>query len=263
VLQAQLRGKLTRKEEDLEDLLTSNVFGSAKYVPSEEALLPILATSIDINGNAPHIPVGAVSSVEYQFWPWVQEQSCKGCEPDVLVRIQFSNGKKMTTFIEAKYRSDKSSEATEAGSPTDQLAREWDNLARLADRENAIPFLLYITADMDLPNDSIAASRQEYVRKQKKDMNIFWISWRKLPNLLSSSRHQILKDLVEVLRRQELIFFEGIPKPEPADIEWTFKAETHWNWSTFRECLIEWTFELNEIYNWNYVVEAIKWGFNK
>jgi hypothetical protein len=176
VLQAQLREKLTRKEEDLEDLLTSNVFGSAKYVPSEDALLPLLATSIDMNGNAPCIPVGTVSSVKYQFWPWIQEQGCKGCEPDVLVRVQFSNGKKMTMFIEAKYRSDKSSEATDAGSPTDQLAREWDNLACLAARENAMPFLLYITADMGLPSDSIAASRQEYARKQKKDMNIFWIS---------------------------------------------------------------------------------------
>jgi hypothetical protein len=87
--------------------------------------------------------------------------------------------------------------------------------------------------------------------------------WRKLTNLFSSSKHQILKDLVEVLRHQGLIFFEGIPKPELADIEWSFKAEAHWNWLAFRECYIEWSFELNEIYNWNYIFEAIKWRFNK
>jgi hypothetical protein len=263
MLQAQLRGKLTRKEEDLEDLLTSNVFGSIKYVPSEDALLPLLATSIDIDGNAPFVALQPVSSTEYHFWPWVQEQGCEGCEPDVLARIRCLTGKNIIVFIEAKYLSDKSSEATEGDLPTDQLAREWDNLTCLADRENAMPLLLYVTADMGFPRKSVEESRQEYMRKRKKDMSVFWISWRKLPKLFSYARHQILNDLVEVLRRQGLIFFEGILKPELFNVEWSFKAEVHWNWSLFKGCCIMWSFGLHKSYNWSYVIGTIKWRFDR
>jgi hypothetical protein len=42
VLAAQLHGKLARSEEDLEDLLTSNVFGKFKYLPPELRLIPFL-----------------------------------------------------------------------------------------------------------------------------------------------------------------------------------------------------------------------------
>jgi hypothetical protein len=51
MLQAQLRGKLTRAEENMKDLLTSNVFGSIKYVPYEDGLLPLLANCQDENGD--------------------------------------------------------------------------------------------------------------------------------------------------------------------------------------------------------------------
>jgi hypothetical protein len=51
LLQAQLKGKLKRREEDMEDLLTSNVFGSIKYVLPQNGLSNILASSEDINGN--------------------------------------------------------------------------------------------------------------------------------------------------------------------------------------------------------------------
>ena len=46
LLQAQLRGKLTVEEERMEDLLTSNVFGSIKYLKPEEGLLPILQSTV-------------------------------------------------------------------------------------------------------------------------------------------------------------------------------------------------------------------------
>jgi len=40
MLQAMLHGKLTRKEEDLADLLTFNTFGLMKYLPPGAVLLP-------------------------------------------------------------------------------------------------------------------------------------------------------------------------------------------------------------------------------
>ena len=65
LLQAQLRGKLTREEEDMEDLLTSNVFGSIKYVTPEEGLLQLLLSSEDVNGETPIDSLQTVSEVQY------------------------------------------------------------------------------------------------------------------------------------------------------------------------------------------------------
>jgi hypothetical protein len=55
MLQAMLRGKLTRSEEGMEDLLTSNTFGVLKYLPPEAALLPFLRCAV----NAVHPLTGA------------------------------------------------------------------------------------------------------------------------------------------------------------------------------------------------------------
>jgi hypothetical protein len=261
MLQAQLKGKLTREEENLEDLLTSNVFGSIKYLPPEEGLLPILASSINIVGNAPAFALQPISNVKYEFWQGIKEPKCKGCEPDVLITLQLMNGQKIIVLVEAKYLSDKSSTANEEEAPEDQLACEWDNLLRLSERQKAIPILLYVTADFGYPRKSIEDSRTEYVRKRKEDMSVFWISWRKLPKLFSGKKQDILDDLVEVLQRQGLTFFEGISKPKLPDVKWPFKAMVNWNWSSYKECSFGWKYLSAKTYNWQYKVELAKWRF--
>jgi hypothetical protein len=42
-----IHGKLTREEEGMEDLLTSNIFGSMKYLPSYAILLSFLSLAKD------------------------------------------------------------------------------------------------------------------------------------------------------------------------------------------------------------------------
>ena len=263
MLQAQLRGKLTREEEDMEDLLTSNVFGSIKYIPPEEALLTLLTSSRDSDGNVPIHDPQSIASVEYKFWQWIQEPDCEGCEPDVLITIQLASEQKIIILVEAKYLSDKSSEANEQGAPTDQLAREWDNLTRLASREKATPIFLYVTADLGYPRKSIEDSHQEYFRKRKREMNVFWISWRKLPTLFSNAKEEILKDLVKVLRKQGLTFFEGITNLDPIDFKWLFRAVVNWDWSPYNECSIHWEFRTSKPYEWQHKVEPVEWRFEK
>jgi hypothetical protein len=263
MLQAQLKGKLTRKEEDLEDLLTSNVFGSIKYVPPEEGLLPLLASSIDKDGNVPTHALQPISTVKYEFWPWIQEQKCEGCEPDVLITAQLLNDHKIIVLVEAKYLSEKSSEANERETPEDQLAREWDNLTCLADREKATSILLYVTADIGYPKKSLEESRQEYRQKRKKDMSVFWISWRKLPKLFSDKKQDILSDLVEVLQRQGLTFYEGIADLRPIDIEWSFKAVVNWDWSSYVEYSTFWKYQASKTYNWQCKIEPAEWRFGE
>lgn len=246
MLAAQLRGKLTRREEDLEDLLTSNVFGSIRYVPSPDGLIPLLTSAESVNGSFPLKDLQILEFPEYEFWPNMQEQNCNRCEPDVLIHLTQNNGKKIIVLVEAKYRSGLSSEADETERPMDQLAREWDNLVNLAKRSNATPFLLYITADFSFPNKEINEAQQEFSKKRNKcispKMNILWTSWRKLSKLLPTQKHLILKDLVAVLRMQGLIFFEGISIPESIEpIKWSFQ---NFNWSRYQKFDSQWKFQL-------------------
>src|SRR3989304_1732492 len=108
MLAAQLRGKLTRKEEDLEDLLTSNVFGSIKYVPHENGLIPLLAAAEDSNGFNPLRSLPKISAVDYEFWPYLEDGNGNAREPDVLIRITYETKRQIIILVEAKYKSGKS-----------------------------------------------------------------------------------------------------------------------------------------------------------
>jgi hypothetical protein len=89
MLQAQLKGKLTREEQNLEDLLTSNVFGSFKYVSAEDGILPLLLNCQNDKGKPILTEKQIVEQVEYEFWPRLKELKDRECEPDVLITINF------------------------------------------------------------------------------------------------------------------------------------------------------------------------------
>lgn len=263
MLAAQLKGKLTREEGDLEDLLTSNVFGSAQYVPPEDGLIPILSSAESADGTLPLKNLQISGVPEYEFWPRLQEPGCIGCEPDLLIHITQDNGNKLIILVEAKYRSGKSSEADETESPMDQLAREWDNLIILARKTNATPFLLYITADFSYPKKEIEDAQQEFLKKRGAKIGVLWTSWRKLPNLLSAPEHLIIKDLVAILRGQGLIFFEGVSIPMDTEpIKWSFQDRAlNFNWFIYPTLDIQWKYQ-TFILDWNIKAYRIKWRFS-
>ena len=53
MLQAILKGKLSREQENMEDVLTSNVFGLLRYVQPQEGILKYLWLAEDNEGNQP------------------------------------------------------------------------------------------------------------------------------------------------------------------------------------------------------------------
>lgn len=250
MLAAQLRGKLTREEESLEDLLTSNVFGSIRYVPPEDGLIPLLSSAEEVNGTNPLKELPEISDVAYDFWRRLEEENCNPCEPDVLINIIHANKAQTTLLVEAKYKSGKSSESDEGDKPNDQLAKEWDNLVVLAKRNKLRPYLLYITADMGFPREDIESSQSDYFKTRGGKMDIVWISWRKMPIIFHDSRYEILKDLVKVLRRQGLTFFEGFKLEHVEAIKWQFHT-------LVKQPLIT---PLN--LNWSFSVPTIKWKYN-
>lgn len=248
----------------MEDLLVSNVFGSVKYLQPQKGLIPIISASEDVNGKGPSFAFETICDAKYQFWPWIKEQDCNGCQPDVLITIHLER-MKIILLIEAKYLSDKSSEEDAGIAPQDQLAREYDNLERKAKQEHAVPLLMYVTADIGYPKESIMASAKEYTAKRNMDMQVFWISWRKITRLfLNAKKDSILSDLAQILTDQGLVFFEGMPKLEPIRIDWSFNTVINWDWSFVQSFVISWRFEKTEKINWQqYETDTINWRFKK
>ena len=249
MLQALLKGKLSREQENMEDILTSNVFGLLKYVPPGEGLLNYLALAEDEDGNQPLKYLRSLNevsqdSISYEFWPWWKEPNCYGCEPDVVISLKISAQKKLLVLIEAKYLSGKSSEADEVDdTPTDQLAREWDNLSVMANTPDEHPVLIYLTAHYAYPNQDISGAISEFREKRQNSLSpvIYWLSWRHLYQMCENSQHPVLSDIKLLLYRLGLEFFDGIAM-DNVNVPWSFEVVFDWQ-AVSRIQKINWRFK--------------------
>src|ERR1039458_2574240 len=121
MLQALLRGKLSRDHEQIEDILTSNVFGLLKY-SDPRITLDFLERARLLNGERPwdrSIFGSSGVSIDWDFWPWWAEARCIGCEPDVVLTLQGQCNVRLLVLIEAKLYAGKSSFAEPEGPPAD------------------------------------------------------------------------------------------------------------------------------------------------
>lgn len=248
MIPALLHGKLSREQENMEDLLTSSVFGLLSYLPPAAGLLPFLEMAEDDAGEAPLagrlVPRPAQEVCDLRFWPKWCEVDCPACEPDVVLRLSLADSKRLILAVEAKYLSGKSSEADEAtAKPTDQLAREWLNLKAVASREGAEPVLVYLTTGLGRPHGEIRDSLRELSAKRPDDPSsvILWLSWRRLSQLKGD--HPILKDVRKLVERLGLTYFSGFGSFGPKlPLPWRFARWFRWhiepqpiNWSFTNE----------------------------
>jgi len=226
---AEIHGKIseagTNLSERMEDLLTSNVFGCMRYLPPEKALLPFLHIARSFYGNAFTI-TDRIVKVHYSFWPWLKSPGCIPCEPDVVLGLETEDHHVHLVLVEAKYYSGLSSEEDERPEPSDQLARELDNLDAVScvalgwkpELDIASRMLLFVTQHMGMPHDLLTQSVAEYRRKRNKDGDIFWTSWRFLPSILEKNlettfdvgHRAVLEDMLKLLLRKELTMFYGV-----------------------------------------------------
>jgi len=228
MIPAFLKGKLSRDQENLEDLLTSCVFGVLRYLSVNEGLLPYLQLAQYPDGRMLLEHIRSVRATNYDFWPWLEDDDGPGAEPDVLIQILDEAGKQYTLLVEAKFRSGKSSFALqEAPVPVDQLAREWDNLLRLCVRSGSVPLMLYLTADISIPREDLEESAKEFSAKRpdlahKQPFCCAWLSWRHLSDAFGNIQGLIPADLVALVERLGLVFFRGISLITPRPISWRF-----------------------------------------
>ena len=253
MIPAILSGKLAREQENMEDILTSNVFGLFRYIKPIEGLIPFLAKMRMQEGDSnPFEFVEETATAKYEFWPWLTAPERFPCEPDVLIRLRINETKKLCLLIEAKLNSGKSSRADDSSAkPYDQLAREWDNLTHIAAQEHAEPLLIYLTADFLYPASEIEASRSEYETKRSEwihyqPFRCGWLSWRMLADVFQDSRDPIQSDLYDLAVRMGFDSFRGITTIKPIETEpWQFKRP-------------------KEIFRWDVVVPTkLQWGFSK
>lgn len=254
MFQALVHGKLSREQENLEDILTSNVFGVLRYLEPMSGLVPFLrdARSPDDVPN-PLLALSDPVQASLEFWPALQGRRGGFCEPDVLIRLDGASKQRWLVGVEVKYRSGKSSsgEPLDSVHLTDQLAREWDALVRVAEGERRAPMLIYLTAEFGMPRDALWESGREYQRLggQEGAFRCFWLSWHRLPAVFAkTSAGQIGEDLLALADRLGFGYFHGFSSvPSGIQVNWFFKRvnKTLFNFSVELRKPIIWRFVKN------------------
>jgi len=212
MLLAEIHGKGRRDIEDVEDLLTSAVFGHLRLIDP-----PVFWLNFLQRARTAHTPsrsfteilsglgvqVSRFSKVRVSFWPRLQGSS----EPDLLVELSGVGIPTITFVIEVKLHAGKSS--TGEG---DQLAKYLDKLAHLecplahSTIENR--FLVYLTKNF------VGADLEESVKRAKTsnaESRIFGIEWNDIAEIASDQRqhHRLLDEVADFLKLRGFERFHG------------------------------------------------------
>jgi len=223
MIEALLEGKLSEEQENMEDVLTSMVFGAFRREKAASGLLPFICLAEPCEGSIP-LPNEYIHCTakydDYEFWPrWPTYGNVAACEPDLVIEINIPNSKNILLLIEVKYQSGKSSEASTQELIMDQLAKEWLHLCKRAETCECMPWLIYLTADIACPRKDIENAIKEINEKGPKGdkslkLDISWLSWRCLSELFDSdsddSASTALKDISKLVRYLGLNYYKGV-----------------------------------------------------
>jgi hypothetical protein len=238
---AELHGKLApdSAHERMEDLLTSDVFGTMKYAGWEYGFLDWLlkAEPAPIEPVPPPIStwfsLDTIIDVEFSFWPKLKN----GREPDLALLFQFDTEDPLLVLIEAKYFSG-TSDWEEADSVVateltgNQIADQVLGLRSMSEKEclewfqsstnvgePAAPrglrrIHLFVTMHTNLPTYSYELSTRKLVGPWP--IPAYWLPWTSLAECLEKylphpdkGRAALLDDLCKLLGRKELTPFHG------------------------------------------------------
>lgn len=217
MFRALLHGKLSRRQENMEDLVTSMVFGTLEHCDPRLAIA-FLRQARRRDGTRPLAELPDQASISWKFWPPMANPCGEFCEPDVLLDVWRDPTHRVAVLLEVKYRWTKSSFAefkdpVPGGEPLpvkDQLAREWVQLEALPAEER---WVLYVTADSVMPEKDLEESAAELASKHRPEGSFAWLSLRALLPLLRGHEEGWLRHLADALRRLDLDPFEGISAP--------------------------------------------------
>lgn len=222
---AELHGKLNPERpsgahERMEDLLTSDVFGTMKYAGWQNGFMNWLRSAISCNGKfyaTEFLPEDdLISNVYFAFWPTLSNNR----EPDLLIGIRTTEDQIVLIMVEAKYFSGASNYDIEPENITPELSGN-----QIADQINCFPDVfpdisikatqclhIYVTAHDILPVNILESASQHI---KKGNIPFFWLNWQALSNLLmivkdeDIGKQEMINDLIKLLKRKDLIPFDG------------------------------------------------------
>jgi len=243
MLDALIKGKLSREVEGMEDILTSNVFDAFKYSSKLDSLWSFLKLAVNENGVFLKDMMQPPNKVDYEFWPWWDSPRFGvACEPDLVLTFTHADKSKSLVLIEAKFRSGKSgvdedntntADNINGSTTKDKLAREW---LALLDRVNKGHFknfaVIYLTAHFVIPLIDIKESFNSIQINDKtpRDVDpssyVFWLSWRHLAKAIEGDSDSIiLSDLRRAItERMGLIFYNGLSLGEQLVCPWSYSS---------------------------------------
>jgi hypothetical protein len=237
---AEIHGKLP-EYEGMEDLLTSDVFSTFKYLPLELAFIPFLQRAVNFRtGETINYSFDDVIKAEYIFWP---KTSYFKREPDLLILLTRQNQPPISIVVEAKYRSGKSNINREQDLQElqildgDQLAEQYYELVKNHFNidypykkllmESKDRFLLFVTAHDALPKN-VTNETEKILGKiglcDEDTMHFYWVNWQAAWNVADEALNKetniplgfklMLEDLKVLLERKGLRPFRGFSHPK-------------------------------------------------
>ena len=290
MIQALLHGKLSCDQENMEDILTSNVFGLLRYRVLADTLLRFLKKARRLDGQLLFPDGRQIMDYRFRFWPKLPATADSyGCEPDVEISLDLDNGLRYLLFVEAKFNSGKSSsdepddpsqqKAPEppAERPYDQLVTEWRQVVFLAQqtRPQRQPILIYLTAHMIPPmedlRESVRSANRTSTRVQRP-FECYWLSWRHLRQIVDAQPDPLQRDLLALLDHLDLTFFAGFSRIGCPSWSWSFLAgpilrfhvgsEGFNGFSTLSTLPAAWSFGAPSFRFAGFTTPAISWRFS-
>jgi len=253
MLQAEIKGKFYSSSEDV---LTSSVIGSMRYLSSPSFFVELLNNSFNGNGEALHVD-GTIKKITYLFW-----ERLENSEPDVLVMLENEDATYHVICIEAKFLSGKYSKEDETvdlmerkNFQRDQLARELEDLHSSnfykyvsipPSKVNDIS-LIYLTNDTSIPHVELLDS-SVHARLPDAEKKMFWLSWSMIYSTVcewipygTAQDQCILYDLKLLLEKKGLNSFSGLSRLEEVEKNcWVYsKASSQYRWDVLSEVVCD------------------------
>ncbi len=247
---AELRGKISSKgtniNERLEDLLTSDVFGSILYAEDWDTFSNWFSCATNWKGETITKVFSDLQSIEHasmEFWP---SGGLLGREPDLVLKITDKIENVYGICVEAKYLSGKSNVSVEPEPGArqkedtsekftyfpsgDQLADQWMQIQQKHipsygwDASVGERALLFVTAHTERPQDAFIETFKALQKKGRDDekarKRLFWLGWFQLHEVLKNRWETgkgqtvkgtvlMMRHLFELLERKNLRAFRG------------------------------------------------------
>jgi hypothetical protein len=186
LIQAVLEGK-SLGYEYTEDILTSTVFGTLKYLRPDMILIPFIESAFLYNGkrttlweklNSEGIELRCYQEVEYVFWTWNQNYG----EPDLILifRDHVHGFDDLLLIVEAKFKSGKS-----GTDENDQLVRYFEAInndienfteSSVSSFKGRKGYIVYLT-EAEAYSDITATTKIIQSRYIEIKENVFHLRW--------------------------------------------------------------------------------------